>query len=185
MNRFFLKSAVLLISTFLSAPARANTQQPAGVTDSEPNSPAATAFRAAPAASHVLAFPVATKSVQAQKLVEVAFDQYENVLLDDSAASARKATEQDHNFALAYAVWSFAAHHNQPNPQAAQKAELLAANAAPEERLLVKFLVAVNAEAAELHLKIPRASTAPRSTELPPREVALACLPPAADAICF
>jgi len=116
MNRFFLKSAVLLIATFLSAPAWANPQQSASVTDSQPKSPAETALRAAPVAGHVFAFPVATKSVEAQKLVEVAFDQYENVLLDDSAASARKATEKDPNFALAFAVWSFAAHHNQPNP---------------------------------------------------------------------
>jgi tetratricopeptide (TPR) repeat protein len=143
MNRFFLKSAVLLIPTFLSTPAWANPQQSASVTDSEAKSPSETALRAAPAAGHVFAFPVATKSVEAQKLVEVAFDQYENVLLDDSAASARKATEKDPDFALAYAVWSFAAHHNQPNPHAAQRAERLAANAPPEERLLVKFLVAV------------------------------------------
>jgi hypothetical protein len=127
----------------LSAPAWANPQQSASVTDSEPKSPAPTALRAAPVAGHVFAFPVATKSVEAQKLVEVAFDQYENVLLDDSAASARKATEKDPDFALAYAVWSFAAHHDQPNPRAAQKAELLAANAPSEERPLVNFLVAV------------------------------------------
>jgi len=106
MNRFFLKSAVLLIPAFLSAPTWANPQQSASAADSEPKSPAETALRAAPVAGHVFAFPVATKSVEAQKLVEVAFDQYENVLLDDSAASARKATEKDPNFALAYAVWS-------------------------------------------------------------------------------
>src|SRR5260370_27425152 len=136
MKRFFLKSAVLLIPTFLSAPAWANPRTSVNVTDSEPKSPAETALRAAPVAGHVFAFPVATKSVEAQKLVEVAFDQYENVLLDDSAASARKATEKDPNFALAYAVWSFAARHNQTKPQTAQKAEILAANAPPEERLL-------------------------------------------------
>src|SRR5260370_2391245 len=99
MNRFFLKSAVLLI--FLSAPAWANPQQSASVTDSEEKSRAETALRAAPVAGHVFAFPVAAKSVEAQKLVEVAFEQYENVLLDDSSATPRKATEKDPNFTLA------------------------------------------------------------------------------------
>src|SRR5882724_7787518 len=143
MNRFFLKSAVLLLPTLLSATAWANPQQSASITDSEPKSSAEAAVSSAPVAGHVFAFPVATKSIEAQKLVEVALDQYENVLLEDSAASARKATEKDPQFALAYAMWSFAARRSQPSPQAAQKAEQLAVNAAPEERLLVNFLTAV------------------------------------------
>jgi len=143
MKRLFLKSAALLIPAFLAPAVRANPQQSVSVTDSELKSPAEAASSSAPAAAHVFAFPVATKSVEAQKLVEVALDQYENVLLEDSAASARKATEEDPRFALAYAVWSFAARRNQPNPQAAQKAEQLAISAAPEERLLVNFLTAV------------------------------------------
>jgi len=143
MNASLLKLVVLLIPAFLTAPAWASPQQSRSVTGSDVKSPAAASVSSAPVAGHVFAFPVATKSVEAQKLVELAFDQYENVLLDDSAASARKATEKDPDFALAYAVWSFAAHHNQPNPHAAQKAELLAANAPPEERSLVRFLVAV------------------------------------------
>jgi hypothetical protein len=91
----------------------------------------------------VFAFPVATKSVDAQRLVESALDQYENVLLDNSVESARKATEKDPQFALAYAVWSFAARRNQPNPEAARKAESLAGTAPADERLLVNFLTSV------------------------------------------
>jgi tetratricopeptide (TPR) repeat protein len=143
MDRFLLKSAVLLMGTLLSATAWANPQQSASVADSELKSSAEAAVSSAPVAGHVFAFPVATKSVEAQKLVEVALNQYENVLLEDSAASARKATEKDPQFALAYAVWSFAARRSQPSPQAAHKAEQLAVNAAPEERLLVNFLTAV------------------------------------------
>ena len=143
MNRLFLKSAVLLLPAFLSSGVLANPQQSASVTDSELKSPAEPAAASAPVAGHVFAFPVATKSKEAQKLVEVALDQYENVLLEDSVASARKATEKDPQFALAYAVWSFAARRNQPDPQAAQKAEQLAISSAPEERLLVNFLTAV------------------------------------------
>jgi tetratricopeptide (TPR) repeat protein len=143
MNRLLLKSAVLLMPAFLSSNVWANPQQSVSVTDSELKSPADAVPSSAPVAGHVFAFPVATKSVEAQKLVEVALDQYENVLLEDSAASARKATEKDPQFALAYAVWSFAARRNQPSPQAAQKAEQLAINAPAEERLLVNFLTAV------------------------------------------
>jgi tetratricopeptide (TPR) repeat protein len=143
MNRFFLRSAVPLMATLLSTTAWANPQQSASVADSELKSPAVPALSSSPVAGQVFAFPVATKSVEAQKLVEVALDQYENVLLEDSAASARKATEKDPHFALAYAVWSFAARRNQPNPQATQKAEQLAVHAPPEERLLVNFLTAV------------------------------------------
>jgi tetratricopeptide (TPR) repeat protein len=143
MNTLFLKSVVLLIPAFLSAPAWANPQQSASVADGEAKTPIEAARPVASVGGHVFAFPVASKSVEAQKLVEVALNQYENVLLDDSAASARKATEKDPNFALAYAVWSFAARRNRPSPQAAQKAEILAANAPAEERLLVKFLTAV------------------------------------------
>jgi tetratricopeptide (TPR) repeat protein len=143
MNRLFLKSAALLMPTFLSAAAWASPQQSASVAGSELKSPSEAALPSAPVAGQVFAFPVASKSIEAQKLVEVALDQYENVLLEDSAASARKATEKDPHFALAYAVWSFAARRNQPSPQVAQKAELLAVNAPPEERLLVNFLTAV------------------------------------------
>jgi tetratricopeptide (TPR) repeat protein len=143
MNRFRTKSAVLLITTFLSAPAWASLQQSASVTDSDSKTPIATTASATQVGGRVFSFPVASKSVQAQKLVELALDQYENVLLEDSVANARKATEQDPDFALAYAVWSFAARRNQPSPQAAQRAELLAASAPPEERQLVRFLTAV------------------------------------------
>src|SRR5207245_148938 len=106
----------------------------------EPKSPADASHASALAVGHVFAFPVATKSVDAQKLIETALDQYENVLLENSVESARKATEKDPQFALAYAVWSFAARRNQPNPEAARKAETLAARAPADERVHVNFL---------------------------------------------
>src|SRR5690242_15038122 len=58
--------------------------------------------------------PLATRSEDARKLVETAIDQYENVLLGNSTASAGQAAEKDPHFALAYAVWSFAARRTQP-----------------------------------------------------------------------
>ena len=143
MNRFVLKSTVLLIPALLSAGAWAAPQESASTNDLDLNSTSGAVHSPASVTGRVFTFPVATKSVQAQELVEVAIDQYENVLLEDSVKSARKATEKDPQFALAYAVWSFAARRNQPNPEAARQAELLAQKASPEERLLVKFLTSV------------------------------------------
>jgi tetratricopeptide (TPR) repeat protein len=87
--------------------------------------------------------PLATRSEDARKLVETAIDQYENALLDHSEASAGQAAEQDPHFALAYAVWSFAARRTQPAPDALQRAKALTARATPDERLLVNWIVDV------------------------------------------
>lgn len=143
MNRLFRKSAVLLLTAFFSAAAWALPQQSASVADAVAKAPAEMARPASPLSAHVFEFPVASKSAEAQKLVETAIDQYENHLLDDSIRTAQAATAKDPQFALAYAVWSYAARRNTPNQEAAQKAELLAANATTEERMLVKFLTAV------------------------------------------
>jgi tetratricopeptide (TPR) repeat protein len=143
MNRLFPKAALLLSPLVLSAPAWPQPQQSATVADSEPKILADASRANAPMTGHVFAFPVATKSAEGQKLVETALDQYENVLLENSVESARTATEKDPQFALAYAVWSFAARRYQPNPEAARKAESLATSAPAEERLLVHFLTAV------------------------------------------
>jgi tetratricopeptide (TPR) repeat protein len=142
MNRYFLKFAIFM-SAVLSVPVWAFPQQSASVTESETKTPAGVTPAGAPIAGHVFGFPVATKSAEAQRLVETALDQYENVLLDDSMRSARKAAEKDPHFALAYAVWSFAARRSKPNPEAARQAELLATTAPGDEQLLVKFLVSV------------------------------------------
>jgi tetratricopeptide (TPR) repeat protein len=142
-HRFLLKSAVVLLPVFLSTPAWASPQQSASLTNAETNTPGVAARTTTQVTGHVFSFPVASKSVEAQKLMETALYQYENVLLDKSVQTARKATEKDPQFALAYALWSFAARQNQPNPEAARKAELFAVRAPAEEQLLVKFFVAV------------------------------------------
>ncbi|PYU03498.1 MAG: hypothetical protein DMG34_12905, partial [Acidobacteria bacterium] len=94
MNRFFRRSALLLFPAVLPVSAWACPQQTVSVADSEPKSPADASHLSALVAGHVFAFPVATKSVDAQKLVETALDQYENVLLENSVENARKATEK-------------------------------------------------------------------------------------------
>ena len=143
MNRLFLKSLLLLLPALIAAPSWAHPQQSASVAENEAKAPAATTRAASPVIGHVFAFPVATKSAEAQKLVETAIDQYENHLLDDSVRTAQSAAAKDPQFALAYAVWSYATRGSSPNPEAAQKAELFAAHATAEERKLVNFLTAV------------------------------------------
>jgi len=88
------------------------------------------------------ALPVSTRSLEARTLVENALANYENVMLDESIADARRATEKDPQFALAYALWSFAARRDEPATNALAKATALADNAPPEEQLLVRWMVA-------------------------------------------
>ena len=141
MNRSLRKLAVFAIAGLSAGAAGARAQQSASITEDS----AKPTIVAAPAASvpHVFAFAVSTKSADARRLVEVALDQYENVLLDRSEQSARQATEKDPDFALAYAVWSFASRRTQPNVQALHKAEALVSKASADEQLLVKFLTSV------------------------------------------
>ena len=136
----FLILAVLLPLSVWSRP-----QESASVSDSgaAPHRASHTATASVP---RVFAIPVSAKSPEARKLVEKALDQYENVLLDDSVETAKKAVEKDPQFALAYAVWSFAARRTQPAPEALRKAEEFAPAAPPEEQLLVNFLVSVQKE---------------------------------------
>jgi tetratricopeptide (TPR) repeat protein len=85
---------------------------------------------------------VSTRSLEARQLVEKAFDDYENVMLDECIATSKKAVEKDPQFALAYALWSFAARRDEPATDALAKATALAGNAPAEERLLVRWMVA-------------------------------------------
>ena len=90
--------------------------------------------------------PVSTHSAEARQLLEKSLDQYENVMLVESLASARKAATKDPKFALAYAMWSFAARRDEPAPLALAKANALAASAPPEEKLLVRWMTATQSK---------------------------------------
>ena len=58
---------------------------------------------AAPAAQLLFgALPLSTPSLEARTLIEKSLADYENVMLDESIAEAKKATEIDPQFALAY-----------------------------------------------------------------------------------
>jgi tetratricopeptide (TPR) repeat protein len=88
------------------------------------------------------ALPVSTRSVEARTLVEKALQDYENVMLDECITKTKEAADKDPQFALAYALWSFAARRDEPATAALAKANALAGNAPPEEQLLVRWMVA-------------------------------------------
>jgi tetratricopeptide (TPR) repeat protein len=143
MNRFAARWFLLLFPSLIGYPVWAQTS-PARVREtSERNSASPRAI--APISRQQLfgTLPLGTRSEEARALIETAIDQYENVVLDASMASSRKAAEKDPHSALAYAVWSFAARRGEPAPVALQRAKNLAPHATPEERLLVDWMLDV------------------------------------------
>lgn len=143
MARFTARWLLLIFPSLFATPVWAqNTMAPVKATTTRKSTSPATI---APISHQQLfgTLPLATRSEEARKLLETAIDQYENVLLDTSASSASQAAEKDPHFALAYAVWSFAARRTQPAPDALQRAKALVARATPDERLLVDWMLDV------------------------------------------
>jgi tetratricopeptide (TPR) repeat protein len=143
MNRFAARWLLLIFPSLLGYPAWAQTST-AHLTEAKARH-ADTSRAIAPISRQQLfgTLPLATRSEEARTLIETAIDQYENVALDASIASSRKATEKDPHSALAYAVWSFAARRGEPAPEALQRAKNLAPHATPDERLLVNWMLDV------------------------------------------
>src|SRR5579859_710534 len=141
MNRFTVRWLLLAFPSLLGYPAWAQTS--ARVTETTAHKAASRAI--APVSRQQLfgTLPLATRSQEARTLIETAIDQYENVLLDASIATSRKAAGEDPHSALAYAVWSFAARRGEPAPDALQRAKALAPHATAEERLLVDWMLDV------------------------------------------
>jgi tetratricopeptide (TPR) repeat protein len=155
MNRLVVRLGVLALPVLLATQVWAQ-QPPASRVEEAAHKEAVPASK--PAAAHKAAakaiapatplalfgvFPIATRSDEARKLLEKSIDQYENVLLDNSVASAKQATVRDPHFALAYAVWGYAANRTQPAPEAIKRARALVATATPDEQLLVNWLLDV------------------------------------------
>ncbi len=84
---------------------------------------------------------VSTKSVSARNNLEMALDQYENAGYDEAVMHAELATDKDPNFALGYALWSFASRRSEPVPEAFKKAKTLATKCVGDECLLVTFFI--------------------------------------------
>ncbi len=83
---------------------------------------------------------ISTKSKNARENLEMALDQYENAGFDQAVMHAEMATNSDPGFALAYAVWAFAARRNAPAPEVLAKAKALATKCTRDECLLISFL---------------------------------------------
>lgn len=87
--------------------------------------------------------PVSTHSAEANKYLEMAFDKYESGLFDDAIVHAKHATEKDPQFALAYALLSFAGHNGTPDATALARSKSFLARATPDEQLLVRWMNSV------------------------------------------
>jgi tetratricopeptide (TPR) repeat protein len=85
---------------------------------------------------------ISTKSPQARQQLEAAIERYENFQEGEAITHAQSAVTDDVNFALAYAVWSFAARSAGAAPGAIHKAQTLATSGkcTEDEKLLVKFM---------------------------------------------
>ena len=141
MNRLATAALLVVVTAGWSGSAVAQTKskKSAHLADAR----AVTPVPAAVAPTQLLfgSLPVSTRSLEARQLVEKALDDYENVMLDESIASSKKAVEKDSQFALAYALWSFAARRDEPATDALAKANALAGHAPAEEQLLVRWMV--------------------------------------------
>ena len=121
-------------------PAAAPAQQAAHVAPAK----TATAKSAVKVAPGTLFFfgtlAISTKSKDAKENLEMALDQYENAGFDQAMMHAEMATNSDPKFALAYAVWAFAARRSAPAPEVLAKAKALATKCTHDECLLISFL---------------------------------------------
>src|SRR5437667_234898 len=71
------------------------------------------------------AIPLSTRSEEARKTLELAWDKYENAMYQPSAQLARQAAKKDPHSALIYALVSFAARRGMPDAAALAKAKAL------------------------------------------------------------
>ena len=145
MSRFAARWLLLIFPSLLGFPAWAQTPT-AHLTKAKARKSDSSASRAIAPISRQQLFgtlPLATRSEEVRALIETAIDQYENVVLDASIATSRKAAEKDPHSALAYAVWCFAARRGEPAPEALQRAKNLAPHATADERLLVDWMLDV------------------------------------------
>lgn len=138
MVRFAARWFLLVYPAFASASAFAQTEAPH----------VAPAFHRAAHASPIAplrqqlfgAIPLSTRSEEARKSLELAWDKYENAMYQSSANLAREAAKKDPRSALSYAMVSFAARRGMPDASALAKAKALLSRATPDEQLLVRWM---------------------------------------------
>jgi tetratricopeptide (TPR) repeat protein len=142
MNRMY-RSSLALIFPVLCTAQMIRAQEHAPRVE-EAKSRAASSSRIAPAPLLLFgAIPVSTRSVEARKFAELSLDKYENVLMHDAIVQAQHATEKDPDFALGYALLSFASRTGIPNGAALERAKVLLPHAPADERLLVRWMTGI------------------------------------------
>src|SRR5215831_16370074 len=141
MARFIARWFLLIFPAFFASGALAQTPSPRV----EPaSSRAARTSPIAPLSQQLFgAIPIAIKSEDARKSLELAWDKYENAMYDPAAEEARKAAQKDPHSALSYAMVSFAARRGMPDAASLAKAKTLLPRATPDEQLLVRWMTAI------------------------------------------
>jgi tetratricopeptide (TPR) repeat protein len=142
MNRMYRSSLALIFPVLFTAQMIRAQEHPPRV--EEAKSRAASSPRIAPAPLLLFgAIPVSTRSVEARKFAEMSLDKYENVLMHDAIVQAQHATEKDPDFALGYALLSFASRAGIPNSAALERAKVLLPHAPADEQLLVRWMTGI------------------------------------------
>jgi tetratricopeptide (TPR) repeat protein len=142
MNRMYRSSLALIFPVLFTAQMIRAQEHPPRV--EEAKSHAASSPRIAPAPLLLFGtIPVSTRSVEARKFAELSLDKYENVLMHDAVVQAQHATEKDPNFALGYALLSFASRAGIPNSAALERAKVLLPHAPADEQLLVRWMTGI------------------------------------------
>src|SRR6266513_4677814 len=115
MVRFAARWFLLIFPAVFAASAFAQTAAP----HVEPASHrAAHASPFAPLPQQLFgAIPLSTRSEEARKTLELAWDKYENAMYQPSAQLARQAAKKDPHSALSYALVSFAARRGMPRSE--------------------------------------------------------------------
>jgi tetratricopeptide (TPR) repeat protein len=140
MARFAARWFLLIFPAFFTAGAWAQTQTAAPHV--EPASSRAGSHAAvAPLPQQLFgAIPLSTKSEEARKVLELAWDKYENAMYQSAADLARQAAQEDPRSAISFAMVSFAARRGMPDAAALAKAKALLPHASPDEQLLVRWM---------------------------------------------
>lgn len=133
--RWFL----LIFPAFFASGALAQT--PASHVEPASSRAATRTSAVAPVSQHLFGtIPLSTKSEEARKSLELAWDKYENAMYEPAAHLARQAAEKDPHSALSFAMVSFAARRGIPDAAALAKAKALLPRAIPDERFLVRWM---------------------------------------------
>jgi tetratricopeptide (TPR) repeat protein len=142
MNRFLAHFFLLIFASLFAAAGWAQT--PTSVAAELAARSVEKAQRAGPVPQQLFGtIPLSTESEEARKFVELALDKYENGLLEDAVVHARHASEKDPQFALGYALLSFASRRGIPDSAALAKAKSLLPRATSDEQLLVRWMASV------------------------------------------